>query len=152
MNLKQPLENESMSNRILFIDDEAYILFSLRRFFKQHNIEVDVETDCFKAVEMVRENKYKVIISDFRMPSMNGVELLDIVKEVSPESIRLMLSAQVSQEALFDIINKIEVYRFISKPWKDADLLNVIKDSISKYDEKTQAAKKEMYIVPPPLI
>lgn len=152
MSLQETLVDDQPADRILFVDDEAYILFSLRRFFKQHNIEVDVETDCFKAVELVRDNKYKVIISDFRMPAMNGVEFLDVVKEISPDSIRLMLSAQVSQEALFDIINKIEVYRFISKPWKDADLLNVIKDSISKYNKKSDSIQSDFIVAPNPVL
>lgn len=125
---------EKSKNRILFVDDEAFILFSLRRFFKQNNIEVDVETDSIKAVELIRENKYKVIISDFRMPNMNGAEFLEIVKEISPESVRLVLSAQITQESLQEIINKSEVYRLVSKPWKDKELLSIVQDSIAKYD------------------
>jgi putative nucleotidyltransferase with HDIG domain len=122
-------------DRVLFVDDEAFILFSLRRFFKQNNIEVDVETDCIKAVELIREHKYKVIVSDFRMPSMNGADFLEIVKEVSPESVRLVLSAHITQESLQEIINKSEVYRFVSKPWKDKELLSIIRDSIVKFDK-----------------
>lgn len=124
------------TNRILFVDDEAFILFSLRRYFKQNNIEVDVETDCIKAVELIKENKYKVIISDFRMPLMNGAEFLEIAKDVSPESIRLVLSAHVTQESLQEIVNKSEIYRFVSKPWSDKNLLMIIQDSILKYDEE----------------
>nr|BDT27439.1 response regulator [Bacteriovorax sp. HI3] len=135
---------ELKKDRILFVDDEAFILFSLRRYFRQHNIEVDVETDCIKAVEMVKENNYKVIISDFRMPSMNGADFLDVVKEVSPASIRLMLSAYISQETLLEIINKSEVFRFISKPWKDKELLSIIQESISKYDREI-FAREELF-------
>ncbi len=123
-------------DRVLFVDDEAFILFSLRRYFRQHNIEVDVETDCIKAVEMVKENQYKVIISDFNMPTMNGADFLDVVKEVSPESVRLMLSAYISQDTLLEIINKSEVFKFINKPWNDKELLAIIKDSINKYDKE----------------
>lgn len=129
------LAEEVKKDRILFVDDEAFILFSLRRYFRQHNIEVDVETDCIKAVEMVKENKYKVIISDFRMPTMNGADFLDIVKEVSPFSVRLMLSAYISQDTLLEIINKSEVFRFINKPWKEKELLAIVQESISKYDK-----------------
>lgn len=129
-------------DRVLFVDDESLVLLSLRRFFRQNNIEVDVETDCFRAVQLIRENKYKVIISDFRMPSMNGAEFLEVAKEISPESVRLVLSAHINQEALADIINKSEVYRFVSKPWRDLDLLSIVKDSIVKYDRENESSIK----------
>jgi response regulator RpfG family c-di-GMP phosphodiesterase len=132
---KEEEVEEEKRNRVLFVDDEAFILFSLRRFFKQNNIEVDVETDCIKAVELIKENKYKVIISDFRMPNMNGAEFLELVKEFSPESVRLVLSAHITQESLQEIINKSEVYRFVSKPWKDKELLSIVNDSIIKHDK-----------------
>ncbi len=124
-------------DRILFVDDESFILFSLRRFFRQNNIEVDVETDCFKAVDLIRENKYKVIISDFKMPAMNGAQFLEVAKEISPESIRLVLSAYINQESLLEIVNKSEIYRYVTKPWKDQDLLNIIRESIEKYNRET---------------
>lgn len=124
----------SDQDRILFVDDEAFILFSLRRYFKQHGVVVDVETDCIKAVELIRENKYKVIISDFRMPNMNGADFLGIVKEISPDSVRIMLSAHVNQETLAEVVNKGEVYRFVSKPWNDQNLLSIIQESLDKFN------------------
>lgn len=145
--MNEELSGQSEKDRILFVDDEALILFALRRFFKMNNIEVDVETDCIKAVDLIREKKYKVIISDFKMPSMNGADFLEIVKEVSPESVRLVLSAHITQESLAEIVNKSEVYRFLSKPWKDKELLGVIKDSIDKYD-KQQALAIDVVISP----
>ncbi|MBY0415606.1 MAG: response regulator [Bdellovibrionales bacterium] len=148
MNSKPNSLPAETKDRVLFVDDEAFILFSLRRYFRQHNIDVDVETDCIKAVEMVKENNYKVIISDFNMPSMNGADFLDVVKDVSPSSVRLMLSAYISQETLLEIINKSEVFKFINKPWKDQELLNIIKDSIIKYDKD----KKDGEIVLAPVI
>ncbi len=135
MSLENEVEN---SDRVLFVDDEAFILFSLRRYFRQHGIIVEVETDCIKATQLIKENKYKVIISDFRMPNMNGAEFLGIVKEISPESIRIMLSAQVNQENISDVINKGEVYRFVNKPWNDNQLLETIKDAINKFDNNFQ--------------
>lgn len=131
----ESLINNSVKDKILFVDDEAFILFSLRRLFKQNNIEVDVETDSVKALELIRENKYKVIISDYRMPHMNGAEFLEIVKDISPESVRLVLSAQITPSGLQDIINKCEVHRFINKPWQDQNLLEIVKASILKFNE-----------------
>ena len=132
-----PSTASQTKDRILFVDDESFILFSLRRFFRQNNIEVDVETDCFKAVDLIRENKYKVIISDFKMPSMNGAQFLEVAKEISPESIRLVLSAYINQESLLEIVNKSEIYRYVTKPWRDQDLLNIIKESIEKYNRES---------------
>jgi putative nucleotidyltransferase with HDIG domain len=133
-------KNEESKDKILFVDDEAFILFSLRRLFKQNNIDIDVETDCLKAIELVRENKYKVIVSDFKMPTMDGANFLQVVKEISPDSVRLILSAHITQDSLTEIVNKSEVYRFVNKPWRDKDLLSVIKDSIHKFDDGTRPA------------
>lgn len=144
------IAEEVKKDKILFVDDEAFILFSLRRYFRQQGIEVDVETDCIKAVEMVKENNYKVIISDFRMPMMNGADFLDVVKELSPSSVRLMLSAYISQETLLEIINKGEVFRFINKPWNEKELLAIIKESISRYDKATKVP--EVVLVPAPVV
>lgn len=134
MNSLEKKDEDGKHDKILFVDDEAFILFSLRRYFKQNNIEVDVETDCLKAIELIKENKYKVIISDFRMPTMNGAAFLELAKEVSPESVRLVLSAHIDQEALQAIVNKSEVFRYVSKPWSDKDLLATIREAIQKHD------------------
>lgn len=128
------LINNPIKDKVLFVDDEAFVLFSIRRLFRQNNIEVDVETDSVKALEMIRENTYKVIISDYRMPNMNGAEFLEMVKDISPQSIRLVLSAQITPTGLQDIINKCEVHRFINKPWQDQNLLEIVKASILKYN------------------
>ena len=72
---------------------------------------------------------------------MNGADFLDFVKEVSPCSVRLMLSAYISQDTLFEIINKSEVFRFINKPWKDVELLSIIQESISKYDRDIRISR-----------
>lgn len=141
------LSSTPSKDRILFVDDESFILFSLRRFFRQNNIEVDVETDCFKAVDLIRENKYKVIISDFKMPSMNGAQFLEVAKEISPESIRLVLSAYINQESLLEIVNKSEIYRYVTKPWRDQDLLSIIRESIEKYNRET-SLQKSIEILP----
>lgn len=143
-------ENSDEKDRILFVDDEAFILFSLRRLFKQNNIEIDVETDAVKAIDLIKERKYKVIVSDFRMPTMDGAHFLELVKEISPESIRLVLSAHVNPESLTQLVNKSEVYRYLQKPWNDKELVGVIKDSIHKFnglhhfEETIHHAKKKI--------
>jgi len=135
------MENQSAKillnqpDKILIVDDEPLILFSLRRLFKKHNIDIDVETDSIKALELARINNYKLIICDYKMPNLNGVDLLKLIKETSPDSIRIMISALVSQEALPDIINQCEVFKFINKPWNDNNLIQIVQESIKKFDD-----------------
>lgn len=127
-------ESTVKSSKVLFVDDESLVLFSLKRLFRQNKIDVDVETDSIKAIELIKENKYKVIVSDFRMPTMNGANFLEIVKELSPESIRIILSAQITPESVFDLVNKAEAHKLIQKPWSDKNLLEEVINSIERYD------------------
>ncbi len=120
--------------KILLVDDESYILFSLRRFFRQNHIMVDVESDSVNAIQRIKENHYQVIISDFQMPNMNGLEFLELVKEISPQSIRMVLSAYINQDILPDLINRSEIFRLITKPAKENDLLNAVKECIHLYN------------------
>ncbi len=132
--LKEENQNE-IDNQVLFVDDEPLILFSIRRFLKQHKIEIDVETDVFKAIEKIKEKKYKVIISDFKMPVLDGGKFFELAREVSPDSIRVILSAQITQDSLQDLVNHGEIYRCLKKPWKEKDLLKTLEDSVHKFDK-----------------
>jgi two-component system probable response regulator PhcQ len=109
---------------IVIIDDEVNILKSIQRVLRHEPWEILTYNDPHEAIrELSGRLDIDVIISDYRMPQMNGVELLQTLKEQCPDSIRMILSGQVDMEAVLNAINKAEVYRFIMKPWNDDDLI-----------------------------
>ncbi len=115
---------------ILFVDDEERILRSLRLLFR-NDYNVKTTTDGHEALAMVRESKVHVVISDQRMPIMPGVELLRLVKEASPNTMRLLLTGYSDLEAIVGSINEGEIFRFIAKPWGTDE----IKETVAKAAE-----------------
>lgn len=123
-----------MKQAIMFVDDEQNILNSLVRLFRNENYEIFTATSGADALKILEDNEVSLIISDHRMPEMSGVEFLSKVIEITPDTIRIMLTGYADLEASIDAINKGEVYRFITKPWKDEELRLTVKQSIEYRD------------------
>ncbi|WP_321532467.1 response regulator [uncultured Desulfuromonas sp.] len=110
--------------KILFVDDEANVLKSLRRLFLDDE-EYDILTASsgMEGLEIIEENKdILVVISDYRMPEMTGVEFLAQATELLPHSIRIVLSGYADTAAVVEAINIGHIYKFIPKPWDDDQL------------------------------
>ncbi len=119
--------------KILFVDDEENILKSLKRLFIDEKIDVLTANSPLVGLDIIKENEISVVISDQKMPEMNGAEFLSRVKEISPDSIRIILTGYADINTAMDAINKGGAYRYITKPWNDTDIILLIKDSIEKY-------------------
>ncbi len=115
---------------IAIIDDEENILNSLRRLLRKRDWNVQTYTDPHAAIADLRFREVDLIISDYRMPDMNGVELLNLLKTVTPDALRILLSGQADMEGVKAAINEAEVYRFISKPWNDDELLMTLGNAL----------------------
>lgn len=123
-----------MEKKILFVDDEENILKSLRRIFVTNDYDVLTAVGGKAALELIDSGeKPAVIVSDQRMPEMNGAEFLSKAKEKLPESIRIILTGYADINAAMDSINLGGVYRYILKPWNDEDLLCTIKGAFELY-------------------
>jgi len=125
-----------MEQTVLFVDDEKSILSSLVRLFRNEEFEIFTATSGAEGIEIVEEKDVSLVISDHRMPEMTGVEFLSRVKDISPDSIRIMLTGYADLEASIAAINKGEVYRFITKPWNDEELLITVKQALEYRDLK----------------
>jgi DNA-binding NtrC family response regulator len=111
--------------RVLFVDDEERILRSLRMLFR-NDYQVMTTSDGHEALAMVRSAKVHVVVSDQRMPIMPGVELLRLVKEASPNTMRLLLTGYSDLEAIVGSINEGEIFRFIAKPWNTEEIKSTV--------------------------
>lgn len=123
-----------MDNRILVIDDEMHVLRALQRALQDEAYEVIACASAEEALELVRRYRFKVIVTDERMPGMFGSELLATITVRQPEVIKVLLTGYASVEAAIHAVNHGEVYRFLTKPWNDFELKMVIRSGIEKYD------------------
>ena len=112
--------------RLLIVDDEAPVLHALRRLLQRHfktQLGVELCTDPLYALQRLHEARFDVIISDYRMPSLDGVTLLVRARELDPRAVRMMLSAAADFGTVLDAVNRAEVFRYIPKPWHEPQLL-----------------------------
>ncbi|MBD3220187.1 response regulator [bacterium] len=134
----------SAEHTVLFVDDERNILSTLRRLCRREPFEAITAASGPEALDILRERPACVIISDFRMPGMTGVEMLAHAKDIVPDSVRIILSGYADTQSVVEAINKGEVYRFLAKPWDDQELLTVIRQSIEHWElKRTNAALEE---------
>jgi response regulator RpfG family c-di-GMP phosphodiesterase len=129
------MENKeaNIPNRILFVDDEENVLRSLKRLFMSEDYTVLTALSGPDGLAVLKEVEVPVIVSDQRMPIMTGAEFLEKSRELSPDSVRIILTGYADVEAAIGAINRGGAYRYVSKPWNDNELLLVIKDAFDKY-------------------
>lgn len=123
-----------MGQKILFVDDEQNILKSIRRNFILSDMEVFTADSPKKAFSIIEENNIDIIISDVKMPEMNGIEFLTIVKEKFPDINRVILSGFVERESVLKAINTGVAFDYFTKPWDNEILHQKIKHILSIRD------------------
>jgi len=105
-----------MSDKILFVDDDQHVLDTFRRTLSRH-YAVEVALGPEEALRMISERgPFKVVVSDFKMPVMDGIELLTRIKELSPNTVRVMLTGFADLESAIAAVNEGHVFRFLTKP------------------------------------
>jgi two-component system probable response regulator PhcQ len=125
--------------RLLLVDDEINVLHALQRAIRQcgfdEEIQVEMFTDPNLAIARSKEIAFDVVISDFRMPQMTGVEFLRIYKEIQADCVRMILSASTEFETLMSAVNEAEVFRYITKPWQQADIKELLLLALARRDQ-----------------
>ncbi len=124
------LDRSVKKARLLVIDDEERILNALKSMFRLR-YHVFATTDGNKALEFMKKYQMHVVISDQRMPIMPGVELLRQAREISPASVRILLTGYSDLASIVGSINDGQVYRFISKPWNNQELQQTVAEAVT---------------------
>lgn len=120
--------------KILCVDDERNVLRSLERLFLDDDYEVFLADSGEEGLQLLdSEGPFQVVISDYRMPVMNGVDFLKAVYERKPETVRIVLSGYADAGAIVAAINDGHIYKFIPKPWNDEELRVTIHNSLERY-------------------
>lgn len=127
-------ETNVSEKAVLFVDDEASILASLKRLLRKEPYTVHTAESGAKGLELLESTAVQLVVSDQRMPEMNGTQFLHEVKQRYPDTLRIVLSGYAEAAAIVDAINEGEVYRFIGKPWNEDDLRSTIRQALEHYD------------------
>lgn len=118
---------------VLLLDDEPDVLSALGRIFRNEGYKILKTTSALEAFEILAMHSVQVIISDQRMPIMSGTTFLSKVKELYPETIRIILSGYTDLNSVIDAINRGAVYRFFTKPWDDQFLRDQLRDAFEHH-------------------
>ena len=122
-----------MNKRVLFIDDDERILAGFRRNL-HGTFEVDTAVGPEAGLARVKENPpYAVVVSDLRMPGMDGIAVLSQVRELRPETVRVMLTGFADLEAAIAAVNEGNIFRFLTKPCETSYLIGALTAAVDQY-------------------
>lgn len=129
------MSDEHPEFHVLLVDDEPNILSAIRRELStpplgRYRYVVEAFSDPLQALVRVREKAFALVISDYRMPGMTGLEFLKSLYEIQPDCVRIVLSGQTDMDALSHMINETHIYRFIPKPWSSYFLKSSLAQAI----------------------
>jgi YesN/AraC family two-component response regulator len=127
-----------MEQCVLFVDDEQSVLSSIRRMLLDEPYEQLFASGGEEALKRLEDNQVSVIISDMRMPIMDGVAFLEKSRELRPHAIRIILSGQSDMYAVKQAINRGGIWQYISKPWNDDDMKLMIKNALDLYEAQVE--------------
>ena len=122
-----------MTERVLFVDDEPSVLDAIQRTLRKQ-VDIQTATSGAEGLRVLQESgPFALVVSDMRMPSMNGPQFLAKVREQDPETVRMILSGQADLQATIAAVNEGHIYRFLSKPCPPDRLLAAINDGLSQH-------------------
>lgn len=130
--LPQAADGEKKS--LLIVDDEAGILSAMRRLLRRDGYEIFTVGSAREGFEVLARHDVQVILSDQRMPEMNGTEFLSRARDLYPDTIRIVLSGYTDLESISGAINRGAIYKFLTKPWDDELLRENIREAFRHHD------------------
>jgi DNA-binding NtrC family response regulator len=124
---------ETIRPRILLVDDDIQILDALQRQLRR-DFDVTTTCDAKEAIRLVVSGgPFAVVVSDLRMPGMDGVSLLFLIRKISPETVRVLLTGNADVEAAISAVNQGNIFRFLTKPCPPATLIAALEASVEQY-------------------
>jgi CheY-like chemotaxis protein len=122
-----------VKDRVLFVDDEPNVLDGIRRQLR-NRVELETATSAAAGLDIIKsQGPFAVVVSDMRMPEMDGARFLAKVNEIAPQTVRMVLSGQADLESTIAAVNEGRVFRFLLKPCNSETLFGVIKNGIEQY-------------------
>lgn len=126
--------------KILLVDDEVNVIKAISRVLGNEPWQILTARSGREALELMATTAVDVIVSDERMPGMSGVELLSAVSKIYPDTIRIILTGHANTQLVFQAITDGAIYRFLTKPWNDDELVVLLRDAMAT--SRQMAAKR----------
>ena len=123
---------------MLFVDDEPGILSSLRRLFRPHGYRILVAESGALGLAELEKTPVDLVISDMRMPEMDGATFLKAVRQRWPDTVRILLTGYADVTSTVAAINEGEIYRYVSKPWDDNEIVKTVREALEGYQLKME--------------
>lgn len=130
----EEIKEQKTRTKIVVVDDELQVLDSIHRVLDGELYEVLTATSAAEAFSLLDPSPAAVIIADYRMPGMNGVQFLKEVLKKWPDTIRIILSGYADIQSVVDAINEGQIYKFITKPWDNLELQITIANAVDRYE------------------
>lgn len=116
--------------KLLIVDDEIKIIRAIQRELMKFQFDITSETNPLEAKKLISKYQYDIILTDYKMPGITGLELLKYIKAESPQSVPIMMTGYSGLEMLIEAINDKLVFKFIAKPWQSEQLKNYMTEAI----------------------
>ncbi len=129
---------------ILLVDDEKCVLESLYRGLKKEPYDIICAESAQEALDILEAQDVSVILSDVKMPGMNGIEFLKAASDKSPYSVKMLLSGYSEVDLIVDAINTANLWRYVPKPWNNEDLIMAISNGIEYFELREE--RRELII------
>jgi response regulator RpfG family c-di-GMP phosphodiesterase len=142
-NAKDSGQEVAASVTLLFVDDEPNILSSLRRLFRPLGYRVLTAESGEEGLRVLAEERVDLVISDMRMPQMNGAQFLEQVRERSPYTIRMLLTGYADIASTIEAINKGQIFRYLAKPWEDNDIVLSVRHAVERQQLEREKLRLE---------
>lgn len=124
----------SFSRKILYVDDEQINLELFKINFR-NEFEIFLADSALKGLDIIKQEDINVIVSDLKMPHINGLEFIEKIKADSPSKICILLTAFMESDVMLKAINNELIFRYIMKPWRKDELKEIIELAIKKNAE-----------------
>ena len=132
-----------ITGKIVIVDDEDMVIKTLKTLLKIEGFSnVNIFNDTDLALQHIKENPCDLIISDFIMPKMNGIEFLTKAKQFRPDTTQILLTGYADKENAIRAINELGIFKYIEKPWINDDIILNIKNGIERTRLKEQLNNK----------
>ncbi|MDA8141786.1 MAG: response regulator [Desulfobacteraceae bacterium] len=128
---------------LLIVDDEQSIIRSLQRLFTKLGHEVLTATNGAEALEVLSKctQGVSIIISDHRMPAMNGVDFLKHAKQICPDAVRILLTGFSDTEIIVQAVNQGEIHGYFTKPWEDQELASHVHNALERHELQSEVRR-----------
>lgn len=135
-----------MTTKVLFVDDDKNIISAVRRLFIREGHELFFAGSGAEGLKLLKETPVSVIVSDMRMPQMDGVEFLKRAKEICPGAVRLVLSGYSDIKSVLEAVNEGHIWRYITKPWVDIEFKLTIRHAMELH-QHTEEKKRLLAMI-----